>query len=248
MIVAMNNQPINSDDRLLFLVEQALLSPVQRRYLMQQPAETLRKILNYVPTRQRLFEASLQTRDPNLARIARWLIISIMQNSGAIWRGTAAPEDYAEALSRTWIWFCENFHKYDYTKASFITWFNHKLSKVILDIISEPRPLPLPEYWDPPDRKPPWIEAQILSEQIVGLVSRDPGNELRNCRMRNNLNVTCQRLILAILQSQPTSPDIPWEALAHQFEVDRNCLLNFWTHTAFPCFKRFCQRNGIYNL
>ncbi|MCY7320323.1 MAG: hypothetical protein LH660_00585 [Phormidesmis sp. CAN_BIN36] len=94
-----------------------------------------------------------------------------------------------------------------------------------------------------PDPRPSIIVAQIFYEQIVDLVQGDLDRDLRRCYMHNNLHITCQKVILAILQSQPISPNIPWEMLAHQFEVDPVSFRNFCNDTAFPRFKQFCQQN-----
>jgi len=255
----MNYQPIMiaNDPEVPFqsLLEQALLSPIQRADLLRQP-EVLGEILNSIPDRRWLFEVTRQTEDLNRAIKARSLIIEIMQYSGKLWcGGDASREDYNEALARTWIWFSEHFHEYDPTLASFVTWFNKRLGFRIYDVIAERQnrqrwenPIDFGEddqTIDIPDPRPPWIEAEIFHNQIVDLVKRDPDNDLRNCRMRDQLHVTGQKVILAILQAQPTSPNIPWDRLVAQFEVHQDGLRNFCKYTAFPCFKRFCHRNGI---
>ena len=260
MMVAMNAQPNtiadNSASRLQSLLEQALFSPTQQRDLLRQP-EALGEILNSISARRWLFEVSRQN-DRNRAIKARSLIILIMQHSGAIWRGSTAPEDYVEALARAWKWFSERLNDYDPTQASFVTWFNNKLKFLILDVIEEKkareqREQPLESGEDAqsivvPDPRPSVVVAQIFYEQVVDLVQRDPGHNLRRCYMHNNLHVTCQKVISAILQSQPVSPNIPWERLSHQFEVDPVSFRNFCNDTAFPRFRQFCQQHGIYHL
>ncbi|MCY7320324.1 MAG: hypothetical protein LH660_00590 [Phormidesmis sp. CAN_BIN36] len=85
----------HSETYLQSLLEQALLSSTRQRNLLRQP-EALGEILNSIPARHWLLEVSRQTNDRNRAIKARSLIILIMQRSGAIWRGSTAPEDYAE--------------------------------------------------------------------------------------------------------------------------------------------------------
>ncbi len=252
-MVAMNDQPNtianNADDPLQSLLEKALLSSVQQRDLLRQP-ELLGRILNSIPHRRWLYQVARQTHDRTQALKARSLIILIMQYSGNIWRGTTPPQDYEEALARTWKWFSEHFHKYDPEKGSFVTWFNNKLGFMILDIEIEQQKQPfLPEekLIHVADPKRSRVEAQIFHDQLVELVQCDRGNYLRHCYMHNHLHITSQRVILAILQSQPTSPNIPWDMLARQFEVDPVSFRNFCNSTAFPRFRQFCKQQGIYH-
>ncbi|MBD1856720.1 MULTISPECIES: hypothetical protein [Leptolyngbya] len=243
----MNNaQPPNhSNDLLQPLLEQALLSSVKQYELLQR-LDLLGDILNSIPARRWLFERT-QTSDLHQALKARQLIINIMQKSGKIWRSEAVPEVYDEAIARTWEWFSNKFQTYDPEKASFVTWFNQKLNYAIRDVAREQQNQPLPLLDSIPDPQPP-PDALIFYEQILDLLKSDPGNTLRNCRMQNHQHVTCQQAILAILQSQSTSAEIPWQALANQFGVERNQLRDFCNHTAFPHFRRFCRHNGISHL
>lgn len=260
--IAMNDQPVtlsNSlDPPLLLLLEQALSSSVRQRELLKQP-ETLGKILNTVSARRWIFEVACQTENRHRSTKARALILLIMQHSGKIWRGQAASiDDYNEAHARTLKWFGENLYRYDPTIASFVTWFNNKLKFVMVDVAKEriqreqqERSLEFgfdAQTIELADPKPSAIEAKIFYEQVIELIKRDPGNTLRNCHMQHHLNVTCQRVILEILQALPISPNIPWEALARQFGVNPASLRSFCKNTAFPHFLRFCQRNGIYHL
>lgn len=255
-MVAMNHpiSSLNEPDHLLqSLLEQALLSAAHQRELLQQP-EQLGRILNSIALRRWLFDLSRQTVDRHRALKARSLIILIMQYSGKIWRGTTAPQDYAEALARTWEWFSREYHTYQPEQSSFVTWFNQKLKWAICDVDRERQKRSQREQslesseddsLDVPDPKLPTGTAEIFYEQIVDLVQRDPGHYLHQCTMQNHIHVTCKKVILAILQFQPASPNIPWDNLARQFEVDSVRLRNFCNSTAFPHFRQFCHLNKI---
>lgn len=252
-MVAMNDQPNSianhSDSSLQAWLEKALVSSAQQRELLRQP-EILREILNSIPHRRWLYQVARQTNDRNRALKARSLIILIMQYSNNIWRGNTAPEDYEEALARTWKWFSEHFHNYDPEKGSFVTWFNNKLGFMILDIEIERQKqsfLPEEKLIHVADPKRSYVEARIFHDQLVDLVQRDPGNALRHCYMHDHLHITSQRAMLAILQTQPISPNIPWETLACQFEVDLVSFRNFCYNTAFPRFRQFCKQHGMYH-
>ena len=257
----MTCSPYDQDDSLRHLLEQALLLP--RRHDLLQQQETVRQILNSVPTRRWLYEAACQTSNRNRSIRVRSLIVEIMQYSGNLWREpTVSADDYEEALARTWEWFGRNLCKYDPERASFMTWFNNRLSWTIQTVIRERtieekkryRFSPMPdgeESWsidDIPDLPDFITESQLFLEQVLELVQRDPDRQLGNCRMQGHPTITCQAIILSILQSRFTSAKIPWNELAQMFRIEQNQLRNFCRNTAFPCFRSFCRRHNLMNL
>lgn len=196
----MTFSPDNQDDSLRHLLEQALLLPRKRHDLLQQQ-KTVRQILNSVPIRRWLYESACQTSNRNRSIKVRSLIVEIMQYSGNLWREpTVSADDYEEALARTWAWFGENFCTYDPERASFMTWFNNKLSWMIQTVIRERTIEQARRYQFPitPDgEKSPSIEnipapsnlvieSQLFLEQVLELVQRDPGSQLGNCRMQSH--------------------------------------------------------------
>lgn len=248
----------NSDDQLCNLLEQALRTPRERANLLRQQ-EKLSQILKSIPARRWLHEQACQTKNGNRAAKARLLIIAIMQDSGKIMqrRSDTAPDDYDEALARTWEWFSKELHSYDPEQASFVRWFNRTLKWRILDVNNErirdkQRRYRPPIFSDDEDVDPINLipsgddalkDSRLFLEQLLALVERDPGRHLRNCQMREHPNVTCQRVILVILQSYQTSPNVPWNKMTQDFGVDKQRLYCFCRNTAFPNFRQFCQRN-----
>lgn len=247
----------NSDDQLCNLLEQALSSPRERANLLRQQ-ETLLQILKSIPARRWLHEQACQTKNGNRAAKARLLIIALVQYSGKIKRrrSDTAPDDYDEALARTWEWFSKELHSYDPQQASFVTWFNGTLEWRIRDVINErirdkqrryhPPISSDDEDVDPinliPSGNHAFEDSRLFMDQLLTFVERDPGRHLRNCQMQEHPNVTCQRVILVILQSYD-SPNVPWNKMTQEFGVDKQSLHSFCRNTAFPNFRQFCQRN-----
>lgn len=256
---------------LCVLIDRSLESSQVRCEVLRKP-ERLMPIVNCVLARKRLKEYACQNLDRRRAVKARSFIVEIMQKSGGIWRGgnpPPPPDIYEEALVRSWEWFSEQLCSYEPERASFITWFNQNLRYKILDVTrkqqtEEDRRYQPPEtkddtfdldLWDriPIDKLPERIlpsdleYASILYEQLIELVKRDIGGTLHMCYMQQHIHVSCQRLILRILEMKATPPSIPWDQLAGEFEVAREQLRQFYRNKCRPCFKNFLMDNGIYN-
>ncbi|HEY9614430.1 hypothetical protein [Allocoleopsis sp.] len=161
-----------------------------------------------------------------------------------------SPDIYEEALARTWLWFGENFHRYDPEQASFVTWFNNKLKWVIREVIREqaveqgkriqpPKnsdgeaidltdffPAPALDHWD-----------ETLQEWM-DLVQQDPGKQLRNCRMRDYPQINCQTLLLQILTALRDLGEVSWDELAQGMEVNKTALINFCRSRCSSCFRQ----------
>jgi hypothetical protein len=159
------------------------------------------------------------------------------------------PDVYEEALARTWVWFGENFHRYDPEQASFVTWFNNKLKWVIREVIreqaveqgrriqslkdSDGEVIDLADFLPAPDLDR-WEETL---QEWMDLVQQDSGKQLRNCRMRDYPHINGQTLLLQILTALRDSGEVPWDDLAQGMEVDRTALIKFCKSRCLSCFK-----------
>lgn len=161
-----------------------------------------------------------------------------------------SPDVYEEALARTWVWFGENFHRYDPEQASFVTWFNNKLKWVIREVIREQT---VEQSRRISDRKDSDSEAIALAdflpapaldrweetlEEWIDLVQQDSGKQLRNCRMRDYPQINCQTLLLRVLTAIRDSGKVPWDNLAQEIEVDRTALISFCRSRCSSCFRQ----------
>jgi hypothetical protein len=55
-------------------------------------------------------------------------LIHLVQHDRRYYRcGSAQPEHYAEAQSRSWFWLVRNIHRYDPTLAEVMTWVNNRI-------------------------------------------------------------------------------------------------------------------------
>ncbi|NJR58186.1 MAG: hypothetical protein HC769_04560 [Cyanobacteria bacterium CRU_2_1] len=218
---------------------------MKRREILNH-REQLREILNCVPARCWLQEQACQKLDRNRSAKTRLFIVEIMQYSGDIWRGgnpPPDPDDYGEALSRTWEWFnarlcsCDSEKAYNPQLSSFTTWFNMKLRYKLIEVIKEK---PDHEGSAPLEKlASSSFDNLTLIEELLSLVQRDAGGKLRKSHMQNYPHITCQKLMILILQSLDSLPQIPWDHLAQKFEVDKDSLKKFHQGTCRPHFKQF---------
>ena len=161
-----------------------------------------------------------------------------------------SPDVYEEALARTWVWFGENFHRYNPEQASFVTWFNNKLKWMIRDVIREQT---IEQGRRIPARKDSGGEAIELADLLpapdldrweetlgewIDLVQQDPGKQLRNCRMRDYPQINCQTLLLRVLTAVRDSGEVPWDELAQGIEVDQSTLISFCRSRCSSCFRQ----------
>lgn len=213
----------------------ALSQTSLRRWLLQQRSH-LNDILKSIPARRLLFERATLSATASERQQALALIVDIMKASRKIWRGGAiSPQIYDEAIAHTWDWFCDKISTYDPARASFVTWFNHRLKWQILD---ESR-LPLPE---PPEAALSDIEMpnpyawENLLDEWISLVAKD--QQLMRCRMQQHLRLSCQNLLLSILQALQETGEFSWEAIAKHPILERELEPNIEPEV----IKRFCRR------
>jgi hypothetical protein len=232
-------------------LQAALSNPSDKSKLLQQPKK-LQEMMNDIPARQWLFEQACQTDDPNLAIQAKDFMINMMKSSRLIWRGGGkiSQDIYEEALSRTWEWFNnEMCLAYNPEKASFVTWFNQKLKFRILEVIREQdkedrRRLHLSNEEDQEWIYPPTPEPERWHETIQEWLElvQNHSHLLRNCRMQNHPDVSCQFLLIHILQMLRDSGEFSWDALAQKYKVEPSALRRFCKIRCFPIFKQLLSK------
>ncbi len=227
------------------LIQAALNDPIEKSRLLQQ-RQKLQEIINDIPTRQWLFEQACQPDDPHQAKT---LIITMMTSSRLIWCGDRiSPDIYSEALSRTWVWFLEDFcQRYNPEKASFVTWFNQKLKWIILDVIRERakeeknRLHPLDgedvEKIYPPCPHPDRWEQTI--EEWLNLVQNNP-HLFKSCQMQQYSHVNCQVVLMQILLvlRDSGSENFSWDTIAQQYGLEALSLKRFCRTRCFRIFKQ----------
>ncbi|YAF97047.1 MAG: hypothetical protein AB3A66_05065 [Nodularia sp. CChRGM 3473] len=220
------------------LLQAAFNDPIEKSRLLQH-RQKLQEIINDIPARQWLFEQACQPDDPNQVKT---FIITMMTSSRLIWCGNRiSPDVYNEALSRTWVWFLENFcHRYNPEKASFITWFNQKLRWTILDIL-HPRP-PEPgregDEWIYPPAPEPDRWYQTIKEWLE-LVQNNP-HLLKNCQMQKHPHVNCQIVLTQILivLRDSEAEKFSWDTIAQKYGVAASSLKRFCRTRCFQIFKQ----------
>ncbi|MBW4613847.1 MAG: hypothetical protein KME21_11320 [Desmonostoc vinosum HA7617-LM4] len=228
---------------LIGLLQAALNNPIERSRLLQQQ-ELIREIMNDIPTRQWLFLQACQTDYPNRGID----LITAMIKSSRLLRhgGRISPDVYGEALSRTWVWFVEDFDQYNPQKASFVTWFNQKLGWVILDVIREKADEARRQLHPPASEEdtewiyPPAPEPERWHETIQEWLElvKNHSHLFKDCRMQSPPHFNCQVLLIQILTVLGDSGEFSWNTIAQKYEVEPLVLKRFCRTRCFPRFKQ----------
>lgn len=254
-------------DQLLKTARQHLEGTSERR-------ETLNKILNDILLLQRLFERASQQQDVKERRKQRQIVTWIMQQSGKIWRDWNISEEvYQEALAQTWLWFWQNFARYDPEKGSFIKWFNNKLGFIIRDIKGEiikdsihvHKPFEQEEVENnernsietvanecPTPME--WVDASSLLEHIYKWVEREQIS-LRRKHIPDYPNVHCAFLILSRLPTKDKDflqfhDGKTWEQLIQKIQESGKPNLSIkqvrdcYNRKCLPCLRKFLESEG----
>ena len=123
-----------------------------------------------------------------------------------------------------------------------MTWFNARLKWRILD---ESR-LPAPELSEAVLSRaasdgvmPDPYDWENLLEEWISLVERD--QQLKRCRMQRQLRLSCQVLLLSILQALQETGVFSWEAIARQQGMEADVLKRFCRRR---CYARFRELTG----
>ncbi|MEL6554402.1 MAG: hypothetical protein AAFQ63_13180 [Cyanobacteria bacterium J06621_11] len=227
------------------LTEWILLAMSQaksRRRLLQQRS-LLNDILKNISARRLLHEQATSAATLSERRKALALIVDIMKASRRIWRGGAiSTQVYDEAIARNWDWFCAQISTYDPEKASFVTWFNARLKWRILEEsrlpLAEPSEAVLSKAASNVVMPSPYAWENLL-EEWISLVACD--QQLMNCRMRQHLRLSCQGLLLSILQALQETGVFSWEAIAQHQGIEPDVLKRFCRRR---CFARFKELTG----
>ena len=230
-------RPHDSDHPLIHCLWQAFHDYESFKALLARP-EQLREIMNTVEVRQWLFEVVQRRPD------GRECLIRMMEASKMIrGRGYIAEDIYTNAYARTWEWFTKKLPTYDPKQASFVHWFNKKLSWSIQDVIRERAkdPVPLPDGFEPqaPVANRQWQETV---EEWIDLVERH-ASDLCRCRMQGgHAHINCHDLLLMILRAMLvdtfTIDEVNWDTLAHSQDISPASLKRFCQSRCFRTFQR----------
>ena len=161
---------------------------------------------------------------------------------------------YEDALQETWIYFCQNICEgktakpYDPNKASIVTWLNNYLrwrlkdgyirtekhKKQTLSVKFDDN-----KIIDPVDSLPAKPDIPPILAEIERWVLQDPQYKLRQTRLDNHPQITCQRLILDRLP-----PETPWKSLAAKYQIPSGTLSSFYQRKCKPLLREFSKSQG----
>ena len=178
-------------------------------------------------------------------------IIRLVDNQ--LWKENTAY--YEDALQETWIYFCQNICEgktakpYDPSRASVVTWLNNYLKwrlkdgyietenqrqKTASTRVNEDNTL-----YDPVDNLPAVADIPPILEEVKKWALQDSEGKLRQTRLNNHPQITCQLLILARLP-----PETPWKTLAQKYKVSTGTLSSFYQRKCKPLLREFSQSQG----
>ena len=161
---------------------------------------------------------------------------------------------YEDALQETWIYFCQNICEgktakpYDPNKASIVTWLNNYLKWRLKDgyISTEKHKKQTlsvkvddNKIIDPVDSLPAKPDIPPILAEIERWVLQDPQYKLRQTRLDNHPQITCQRLILDRLP-----PETPWKSLAAKYQIPSGTLSSFYQRKCKPLLREFSKSQG----
>lgn len=167
-------------------------------------------------------------------------IISLMQTSGMITRnGQLTQFDYEEVLNMTWIYFCQNLHRFDSNQANVFTWFNSylifRIQDRLIKIAAEQRrriyPQPEPETGrliDPIERIPDASPTHSLVDEIHQWVESNQ-NKFVRIHIRNNPDANAYIII-----QHRCILDTSWKDLEQQLHESSSTLSNFYKRRCLP--------------
>lgn len=185
-------------------------------------------------------------------------ILSAMDRSGRLWRGPGVPRDlYEEALQNNWLWFTEHLAEYDPAQATVMHWFNQYLKWSISDLqrrrtredkrrwqfqpdgaISTVEDLAAPPVEEPEEA----ADFQSSLKRMKHCVS-DHQRQLRRRSMRGRADVSCDRIMTALLERVEQAPssealsDI-FAQLATDWQLDRDSFRRFCSSSCFKLLRQ----------
>ncbi|MEO1133492.1 MAG: sigma-70 family RNA polymerase sigma factor [Cyanobacteria bacterium J06639_1] len=172
-----------------------------------------------------------------------------------LWQDNAPH--YADALQRTWIYFCQNIceeagntgQAYDPDRSSIVTWLNAYLKRRLQDFEIEtyerrnrfatPRDRdyvgrsPLERVASPPEIPP-------ILERVTAWVKEDITGDLRRTHVRDRPDINAQVLIVRRLP-----PETGWKELAAEFDISVSTLSSFYQRHCMPRLRAFGQSEGF---
>jgi DNA-directed RNA polymerase specialized sigma24 family protein len=180
-------------------------------------------------------------------------LVSTVQQSGRLWRGGGVePDDYDEALQKTWLYVCRNIEKYDPARAEVMTWINNHLQWRLRDVsiaqvktqrhIQSLRPRNPDD--DAQDQEDPICQIPARSEPSSLLSELQEWLEqealiLQRTHIQRRPDLHCQRVI-----HQRLLLECPWKELSLQVNCKVPTLSNFYQKKCLPLLRRFFEDQG----
>lgn len=164
---------------------------------------------------------------------------------------------YADALQRTWIYFCQNIcdgqtgRCYDPERGSIVTWLNAYLKRRLQDCAIEDiehRHRFVSDRLRDDDRSPQAAIDRVAAPQDVppmlgrveAWVREDASGDLRQTHLKHRPDITCQLLILRRLP-----PEVAWKDLEAELYVTISTLSSFYQRQCLPRLRAFGMSEGF---
>lgn len=172
-------------------------------------------------------------------------ILSMMEQSGKIWRAPGVPRElYEEALHNNWLWFMENLANYDINKSTVMYWFNQYLKYEISNLRKKVKPwYPIDENtMGSHDDKDNSFQSNL--DRIQRCIDKHQ-SQLRQRSMRGRTDVSCDRILTALLERVEQAPssealsDI-FAQLATDWQIDRTAFRRFCSCSCFKLLRTLC--------
>ena len=175
----------------------------------------------------------------------------IRQVTPKLWRENTPY--YADALQQTWLYLCQNVHRYEANLASLATWLNVYLKwrlKDLRDRAKREEILCCPIHNDSnigrplidlPDRHSSDFSSSPLTlDGVRNWVQTDASGELRRICIQGHPEINCQVLILRRLEDQGAT----WRNLSAEFGVAMSTLTTFYYRQCLTRLRQFGEAEG----
>lgn len=173
-----------------------------------------------------------------------------------------SEEIYNAALSKTWLWFCENICRYDSSKGSVANWLNNRLQNAVKEELRLSRKAILgtdlskinaegqetdflDTKADEQQNPSAYAELSTLIDLVLQWLRKEEG-KLKREGLREYPQVNCYTVIshrLPVLnqETQGYNPPPSFAELAEELEVPVDKLRQFFNKKCRPKLQQFCE-------